>query len=142
MGSSSAILTAVVAACALVGLLFLIACARRLHRRRFGACAFHGVSSLAFFLAAAVAGLLGFDLLTYDRLTHEQSALRATFARSAEQQFNATLTYPSGESRGYVLRGDEWQIDARVLKWRGIANVLQFDTVYRLERLSGRYSDV
>jgi len=142
MGSSSAILTAAVAACALVGLLFLIACTRRLHRRRFGACAFHGVSSLAFFLAAAVAALLGFDLLTYDRLTHEQSALRATFARSAEQQFNATLTYPSGETRGYVLRGDEWQIDARVLKWRGIANVLQFDTVYRLERLSGRYGDV
>jgi len=142
MGSSSAILTVVIAACALVGLLFLIASARRLRRRRVGACVFHGVSSLAFFLAAAAVTLLGLDLLTYDRLTHEQSALRATFARAAEQQFNATLTYPSGETRGYVLRGDEWQIDARVLKWRGIANVLSFDTAYRLERISGRYSDV
>src|SRR2546429_3022817 len=97
MGSSSAILTAVVAACALVGLLFLIARARRLHRRRFGACAFHGVSPLAFFLAAPVAGPLGFDLLTYDRLTHEQSALRPTFAPPAEQQSKATRTHPSGE---------------------------------------------
>src|SRR5437762_972272 len=68
--------------------------------------------------------------------------VRASFAHAGEQQFNATLTYPSGEVRGYVLRGDEWQIDARVLKWRGVANVLNFDTAYRLERISGRYSDV
>ncbi len=142
MGSSSAILTAVIAACALVGLLFLTASARRLRGHRFGACAFHGLSSLAFFLAAVAMALLGFDLLTYDRLTREQLALRANFARAADEQFNATLTYPSGEIRGYVLRGDEWQIDARVLKWRGIANVLSFDTAYRLERISGRYSDV
>lgn len=102
----------------------------------------HGLSSVVFFLAAAVIALLGFNLLTYDRLTREQPAVRARFERAAEQQFNATLTYPSGAVQGYVLRGDEWQIDARVLKWRGIANVLSFDTVYRLERISGRYSDV
>jgi hypothetical protein len=142
MDPSSLILTSAVAVCALVGLLFLIASGRRLRRRRFGACAFHGVSSLAFFLAAAATAVLGVNLLTYQRLTHEQPAVRATFARAAEQQFNATLMYPSGEVRGYVLRGDEWQIDARVLKWRGLANVLSFDTAYRLERLSGRYSDI
>jgi hypothetical protein len=142
MGSSSVILIFAVAVCALAGLLFLIGCGRHLRRRRFGACTLHGLSSLAFFLAAAAVALLGLNLLTYDRLTHEQPAVRASFARAAEQQFNATLMYPSGEVRGYVLRGDEWQIDARVLKWRGIANVLNFDTAYRLERISGRYSDV
>jgi hypothetical protein len=141
-GSSSMIVAAVIAVCGLVGLLFLIASGRRLRRRRYGACAVHGLSSLVFFLAAAAVALLGFNLLTYDRLTREQAAVRAQFARAAEQQFNATLTYPSGAVQGYVLRGDEWQIDARVLKWRGVANVLSFDTAYRLERISGRYSDV
>jgi hypothetical protein len=29
-----------------------------------------------------------------------------------------------------------------VLKWRAIGNLLGFDTVYRLERLSGRYGDI
>ena len=142
MGSSSVLLTAIIVACALVGMLFLIASGRRLHRHRFGSCAFHGLSSLVFFLAAAGVALLGLELLTYDRLTHEQPVVRASFAQAGEQQFNATLTYPSGEVRGYVLRGDDWQIDARVLKWRGVANVLNFDTAYRLERISGRYSDV
>jgi len=50
---------------------------------------------------------------------------------------------PSGlPPRDYNVRGDEWQIDARVLKWRAIGNLLGFDTVYRLERLSGRYGDI
>jgi hypothetical protein len=44
--------------------------------------------------------------------------------------------------RQYQLRGDEWQIDARVLKWRAIGNLLGFDSLYRLERLSGRYGDI
>jgi hypothetical protein len=139
---SSVILVGAVALCALAGLLFLVASVRRVRRRRFGACAFHGVSSLASFLAAAALALVGMNLLTYERLTHEQAAIRASFARAGEQRFNATLTYPSGEVRGYVLDGDEWQIDARVLKWRAPANVLNFDTAYRLERISGRYSDV
>jgi hypothetical protein len=139
---SSVVLVGVVALFALVGLLFLIASVRRMRRRAFGSCAFHGASSLAFFLAAAALALLGVNLLTYQRLTHEQPAVRASFARGGEQQFNATLTYPSGEVRGYVLRGDEWQIDARVLKWRGLANLVNFDTAYRLERISGRYSDI
>jgi hypothetical protein len=139
---SSGILVGAVALCALIGLLFLVASARRMRRRRFGACAFHGVSSLAFFLAAAALALVGINLLTYERLTHEQPAVRASFARDGEQRFNATLMYPSGEVRGYALNGDEWQIDARVLKWRGAGNVLNFDTAYRLERISGRYADV
>ncbi len=37
------------------------------------------------------------------------------------------------------LAGDEWQLDARVLKWSGLASVLGFEPLYRLERLSGRY---
>jgi len=136
------IVPALVAFFALVGLLFMLLSLRRMRRRRYGACAFHGLSALVFFLAAACAGLLGFNLLSYERLTHEQHALEARFTRVGEQQFDALLTYPSGATQRYALRGDEWQIDARLLKWRGITNVLGFDTAYRLERIAGRYSDI
>jgi hypothetical protein len=53
-----------------------------------------------------------------------------------------TLESPDAPPRHFELRGDEWQIDARVLKWRGIGTLAGFDTVYRLDRLSGRYTDV
>jgi len=136
------IVAAVTALCVLVGLMFLLLARRRFRRRRFGSCALHGLSSLVFFLAAACAALLGFDLLSYERLTREQPALEVQFTRVAEQQFDVALTYPSGVTERYALRGDDWQIDARVLKWHGAASVLGFDTAYRLERIGGRYADV
>jgi hypothetical protein len=40
------------------------------------------------------------------------------------------------------LRGDEWQLDARVITWQPPATILGFEPVYQLERLSGRYSNV
>jgi hypothetical protein len=136
------IVAAATALCVLVGLMFLLLARRRFRRRRFGSCALHGTSSLVFFLAAACVALLGFDLLTYDRLTREQPALEARFARVGNEQFDVELTYPSGATQRYALRGDDWQVDARVLKWRGAANVLGFDTAYRLERIAGRYADI
>src|ERR1700736_2734119 len=141
MGASM-IVPALVAFFALLGLVFMLLSLRRMRRRRYGACAFHGLSALVFFLLAACAGLLGFNLLSYDRLTHEKHALQARFSRVGDRQFDAVLTYPSGATQRYALGGDEWQIDARLLKWRGVANILGFDTAYRLERISGRYSDI
>ncbi len=136
------IVTVITVLCALVGLIFLLQARRRFRRHRLGSCAMHGLSSLVFFLAATCAALLGFDLLSYDRLTREQPALEAQFTRTGDQQFDALLTYPSGATQRYVLRGDDWQVDARVLKWHGASNVLGFDTAYRLERIGGRYADI
>ncbi|MGH8714560.1 MAG: cation/multidrug efflux pump [Casimicrobiaceae bacterium] len=136
------LLGALVTACVLAGLLFLLAALRRLRVRRFGACAAHGVSSLVLFLAAAAIGLAGVNLLTYQRLTREQPAVEARFTRVGDQRFDALLVYASGATQQLTLSGDEWQIDARVLKWRPLANILGFDTAYRLERIGGRYADI
>ncbi len=142
MEASSTILAAAVAVCVLLGLAFVLAAARRLRERRLAACASHGTAALVCLLAAAAVALVGMNLLTYERLTFERPVVRANFARAGDEQFNATLRFPSGEVRGYVLRGDDWQIDARMLKWRGAANVLGFDSLFRLERISGRYDDI
>ena len=136
------LLGALVGVCAIAGLLFLLLAAKRLRHRRFGACAMHGTSSLVLFLAAIAIGLVGANLLTYHRLTREQPALEVQFKRSGDARYAALLTYPSGETQELALAGDEWQVDARVLKWRPFANLLGFDTAYRLERISGRYTDL
>jgi hypothetical protein len=136
------LLGTLVSVCAVAGLLFLLLAVKRLRHRRFGACAIHGTSSLVLFLAAIAIGLLGVNLLTYRRLTHEEPALEAQFKRNGEARYAALLTYPSGETQELALSGDEWQVDARVLKWKPFADLLGFDTAYRLERISGRYTDV
>jgi hypothetical protein len=90
----------------------------------------------------AAAGLLGLNIQTYQRLTYEQPVAEMSFVQLGPTEFKATMTLPDGKSQEYEILGDEWQIDARVLKWRPWANVAGLDASYRLERLAGRYSDV
>ena len=80
--------------------------------------------------------------MTYERLTHEQPAVELALKRVGDRHYQAKLTYPSTLVKDYELLGDEWQVDARLLKWKGLANLMGFDTVYRLERISGRYTDI
>jgi hypothetical protein len=134
--------TALIVVLALAGILFLVAAVRRLRRRRvLGGCV-HGATALVFILLSICAALIADNLRTYQRLTFEQPAGELQLNRTGEREFNAVLTYPGGEHANFALRGDEWQVDARVLKWHALANIAGFDTAYRLERISGRYSRI
>jgi len=93
-------------------------------------------------LIGVAAGLVATNLVTYARLTHEQEAARITTRKLGEREFAVSVKTGERAPRQFQVRGDEWQIDARVLKWRALGTVLGFDTVYRLERLSGRYADI
>jgi hypothetical protein len=132
--------------CLLAGVLFVLAAMRQMLRRRPVSGVFSGALALALFLAAAAVALLAADLRTYQRLGFEQSAAELQFSRQgdrpADKQFNVVLTYPTGASETFLLRGDEWQIDGRVIKWHALANVLGFDTAFRLERLGGRFANI
>jgi hypothetical protein len=135
-------LLALAAAFVVIGLPLLAHACVLLFRGRFGGAALRAMASVAILAIAACIGLVAENLATYQRLTHETPAAKLAFTQTAPRQFNAVLTYPDGNTQQFVLRGDEWQLDARVLKWKPVANILGFDTGYRLERLSGRYSDV
>ena len=121
--------TALIAVCALFGLLFFVAAIRRLRRRRVLGGMAHGAAALIFFLAAACAVLIGTNLRSYQRLAYEQPAGELQLTKDGERQFNALLTYPDGRHASFPLSGDEWQ-----------ANLVGFDAAYRLERISGRYT--
>jgi hypothetical protein len=134
--------TALIAACALLGLVFLLVAVSRLRHRRVMGGMMHGATALVFLLLAAGALFIAANLRTYQRLTYEQPAGELQFSRIGEGQYNAILSYPDGKRAFFLLRGDEWQADARVLKWSAFANLVGFDAAYRLERISGRYSRV
>jgi hypothetical protein len=134
--------TALIAVFALVGILFLFAAVRRLRRRRVLVGALNGATALVLILLSVCAALIAANLRTYQRLSFEQPAGELQFTRTGEREFNAVLTYPSGERASFALRGDEWQVDARVLKWHAFANLVGFDTAYRLERIGGRYTRI
>ncbi len=104
-----------------------------------GAGAILGLVLLA---GAGIVGLAGLNLRTYDRLTYEQYVAQIELAQRGPQQFQATVRTPDGEEKVYDLMGDDWQLDARVIKFPGWANVAGLDAVYRLDRIAGRYESV
>jgi hypothetical protein len=128
---------------AIFGALLLILACQRLVRARFLAA---GGSLLMGALLLSVAGLLflvSLNFHTYARLTYERPVAEIVFEARGPQRYRATLMeMPEGAMQIFMLSGDEWQLDARVLKWQGWANLLGLDAQYRLERVSGRYRDL
>jgi hypothetical protein len=97
---------------------------------------------------AAIAALTGLNVQTYARMTYERPVATLEMKQLGPQYFETTVTQPArveGEtarSEIYLLNGDDWRIEAQVLKWKPWANVLGLDSQYRLDRLSGRYQDI
>jgi hypothetical protein len=80
--------------------------------------------------------------LSYSRLTEEQHVAMIEFRRVSPQEFQARLMLPDREDGFYVLRGDEWQMDAKIVTWKPPLTVLGLEPIYKLDRLSGRYGEI
>jgi hypothetical protein len=126
----------------LVGLWLLVAGLRRMWRRKPLSGSMQGLSGLLLIALGLLAAAIAMNLYTYQRLTYEAPVAELRFEAMAPQHYRVYVIPQDGDAQVYELRGDQWQIDARIIKWRGAATLLGFDTAYRLERLSGRYRDV
>jgi hypothetical protein len=126
---------------AVVGIILAALGFRRLWARGFVVGSLEGLTGLLLLALAALAAAIGLNLRTYDRLTHEIPVATVSFQAQGDQHFSAVLVPATGRTVVFDMYGDEWQLDARILKWRGIATVLGFDTIYRLDRFGGRYRD-
>jgi hypothetical protein len=135
-------LNALIAISGLIGLFLLIVAVRRFRVMNVGSGVFSTVVAFVFLALAAAVFALTLDLRTYQRLTSEAAVGELDLSRVAPHQYDAVLTYPNGTVAVFFLRGDEWQVDARILKWQGAVNLLGFDAALRLDRISGRYTDI
>lgn len=123
-------------------ILLILSCKRFLHGKFFTASV-QGLSSISMCLAALLFLSIVINLYSYDRLTHEKPIAKLEFTQLNKQQFKIDIVYPDVQRKEtYLLNGEEWQMDARIIKWRGWAQLLGLNTQYRLERISGRYSDI
>lgn len=98
-------------------------------------------------LTAAVLVLLAMlcaaPFYVYGRFNVEQPVAELSFRRLGEKHYLAALaTGDLCRVKTYELYGDQWQLDASFVKWRGPATLLGLPSLYRLDRLSGRYVDV
>ena len=101
-----------------------------------------GTMGITFVVIAGVVGSVACDIYSYKKLLSEQSVCNVSFQQLNDQHFIATLTDKQGKAHQFDLRGDQWQIDARVIKWNGFLAKWGVKPAYRLDRISGRYFDL
>lgn len=124
------------------GLVGLWLALRTLLRRRFFRLLSYGGGALLALAAGVFLALVLSNLYVYQRLTLEQPIARLQFSAVGPQHFRVVIRENSGYNSEFDLLGDEWQLDARVLKWKSWGQLLGLQPRYRLERLQGRYLDV
>ena len=132
---------------ALIFVVFVMLTLNRIKRRRIIGSAFYGLQGVVIFLLLTTALLVFSNLNSYQRLTYEDEIAEILVRKLTRQKFQLVLIHArfdgsESEPDYYSLYGDEWQLDTRIIKWNGWANVIGLDSYYQLDRLSGRYSTV
>ena len=97
------------------------------------------LTSASFFALLIAAGFLIFSTFGYQRLTYEQPIAHIYISKHKDQLFSAEIVFENGTRKNFTIAGDEIYIDARILKWKAWANLVGLHTLYRLERIGGRY---
>lgn len=137
-----AILIALAAVFALLTMFFL---GRSIRSTRRGRVLRAGGSVISFVVCAVLATaavLLAMSYYSYHRLTAEQSVAKIQFRQTGQNEYEARLMIEGETDRLFPLRGDEWQLDARLVTWKPPATILGLEPIYRLERLSGRFTEI
>lgn len=123
---------------AFMALLALMVAARILFDRHWFLGWLRGTAGMLFVAIAALVALVAWDLRSYDPLPAERPLATLSFHKVAEQRYEVTLLQGNDERR-VELAGDLWQLDARVLDWKGLARLIGMAPGYRLQDLSGRF---
>jgi len=92
--------------------------------------------------AGALCLAVSFGMQGYRALVDEQSAGKLIVKKTAPQRFTARFVFPDGREATYEIAGDEVQVDAHILKWKPIANLIGLRTVYELDRIGGRFRSI
>lgn len=125
-----------------IALYFVFSMTRHARRRR----PVRATRSLAGGVVSGAMGsasiLLAFSYYGYGRLVDETLVSQIEFSEAAPGEYTARVMIAGELDRLLLLRGDEWQMDARIINWKPPATLLGLDPIYQLDRLSGRYSDI
>ena len=111
-------------------------------RRRFRLRPIRRAFGLRLLALAGVTTLFALTLVQFLRLTTDVPVAQIELREVGPQRFIATASAPKIGTRDFALSGDQWQIDARVVRWRLPALAAGVPPLYRLDRLSGRYQSV
>lgn len=123
----------------LVSLLFILCGSWILLRQQWLLQWIKGTAGLLFVGIALYMSLFALNLYGYSEYAEEVSVATVSFRQVEQQSYIATITRIDGSAEEYRLKGDQWQLDARVIKWKFPFSAFGLKPGYQLDRISGRY---
>jgi hypothetical protein len=126
----------------LLSIVFFIVSVIALQMRRFLVMAASFILVLFMLSISGLCYVVTIATKGYRVLTHEELAVVVTTEPTGRQQFTARLQFPDGRDTTLDLAGDQLYVDARILKWKPLANIFGLHTAYELDRVGGRYEDI
>ncbi len=136
------ILVILVACFALLSLLFFISTIAALRKMKLVGSAYRFLLGLLALSSAGMFGVIFIATEGYRALTHEEVAAVVKTEPLGAKLFTAHFRFPDGHEASYTLAGDALYVDAHILKWKPIVNILGLHTAYELDRVAGRYADL
>lgn len=121
---------------------FFVAGVRALRRRRYMASAVDAVVAALLLLCSLLLGVITIATQGYHALTREELAATVEVRPTGARRFEAVVMRPDGARDTFDLAGDQVYVDAHILKWKPVANLLGLHTGYELDRIGGRYDDI
>lgn len=115
---------------------------RAFRDRRWVGTAGRSTVAALFLSLSALASTLAVSTQGYRSLTNEEVAATITTVPTGPSAFQAFVEFPDGRDTTFAVAGDQLLVDAHILKWRYLANLLGLHTQYELDRLTGRYVDI
>lgn len=99
-----------------------------------------GMVGLLALAAAVILALTALNLNGYRLLNQEVVVATISFDQIDRQLYKANVVLQgSGVEMPFEIAGDLWQMDARIIKWRGPFAAVGGTPLYKLDRLQGRY---
>ena len=128
--------------CAAVGVGLLAVAGVALARRRWLGSLAGGALALGLLTLATLAAALSLGTQGYRALTREETAALITLEPTGPQTVTARFRFLDGREAVFEVAGDELYVDAHILKWHPLANLIGLHTAYELDRVAGRYTSL
>lgn len=123
---------------ALFGLIILLVAIRILANGRWLLGWLRGCLGMFVLALSVVVGLAAWDVSSYQPLPADKPVATLAFHADGPQRYRVELNTLSKMSR-FTLEGDLWQLDMRVLEWKGLATLIGLEPGFRLAQVTGRY---
>ena len=124
---------------ALLAVLIIFVALKILFGRTWFLAWLRGTTSIFAILFSLMIVAFAWDFLTYNVISQDKTVATVSVIEIGDQKFQLDVALPEGDTLSYKINGDLWQIDARLISWVGLMDLIGLEPGYRLDRLSGRY---